>query len=82
MGGYAFERFETEHKPVRLLKNRRYPKYQQYAVLLSQSLYAIPVERLNELEVQGLWLGGAPYKQQTGSPVSAVLSGMFSSNKI
>ena len=51
-------------------------------VLLSQSPYAIPVERLNELEVQGLWLGGSPYKKQTGSPVSAVLRGMFSSNKI
>lgn len=51
-------------------------------VLLSQSPYALPVERLNELQVQGLWLGGKPYQQQSGSPASAVLHGMFSNSKI
>lgn len=52
------------------------------AALLSGNPYEVPVEKLGELEVKGILLGGKPYKKQSQGFLSAVLGGMRSKAKI
>lgn len=58
------------------------PGKQADMCILSENPYAIPPERLGELEVEGLILVGKPYKQQHQSFVAAVAKGMFGKGRI
>ena len=50
-------------------------------VILSADPYSLPPERLGELRVEKLILGGKEYQKQSQSVASAVLRGMFSKRK-
>ena len=50
--------------------------------ILSGDPYTVPVEKLGELKVEGLLLGGKPYEKQHQGFLGAVLKGMMSSAKI
>ena len=49
--------------------------------ILSQDPYETDPAKLGELKVEGLILGGEPYRKQSQSVGAAVLRGMFSHNK-
>ncbi len=46
-------------------------------VILSENPYEIPVEQLNRIRVNQLYLGGEKYKKVSKSPVAHVLKGIF-----
>lgn len=50
-------------------------------VILSDNPYAVPSDKLCELKVEKLILGGEDYKPQSRSIASVVLNGMFSTKK-
>nr|MCR4710157.1 metal-dependent hydrolase with the TIM-barrel fold protein [Clostridiales bacterium] len=50
-------------------------------VILSDNPYEMPKEKLWELKVEKLILGGEDYKPQSGGVVGTVLKGMFSGRK-
>ena len=50
-------------------------------VILSANPYALPADRLLELKVEKLILGGRDYVKQSQSIASVLLKGMFSKNK-
>lgn len=45
-------------------------------VILSENPYEIEKERLGELKVERLLLGGSPYKKVNQNPVGQILKGM------
>lgn len=46
--------------------------------VLSENPYAVPVEQLDRLKVEQLFLGGQPYRKLAGGPVRQILRGMTS----
>ena len=50
-------------------------------VILSENPYEMPKERLRELKVETLLLGGKPYESCRANVLKAVLSGMRSKTK-
>ena len=50
-------------------------------VILSDDPYTMPADKLNELKVEKLILGGKDYKPQQGGVVSTVIKGMVSRKK-
>ena len=51
-------------------------------VVLSGNPYTLPVAQLKTLQTETLYLKGKPYCPQKQSPITAVLRGIFSQNKI
>ena len=50
--------------------------------ILSSNPYTMPKDKLSELRVEGLILGGEEYRPQSQSVPAAVLRGMFSKNRV
>ncbi|MBP3824645.1 MAG: amidohydrolase family protein, partial [Butyrivibrio sp.] len=50
-------------------------------VILSENPYAVPADKLINLKVEKLFLGGKEYRPQAGSVAGTVLSGLFSNKK-
>ena len=50
-------------------------------VILSDDPYTMPADKLSEIKVEKLILGGKDYKSQTGGVVSTVIKGMISRKK-
>ncbi len=50
-------------------------------VILSDNPYETPKEKLCDLKVEKLILGGEEYKPQSGGVLGTVLKGMFSNKK-
>lgn len=51
-------------------------------VILSQSPYAVPGDRLKELRVEKLYLGGREYEKQSRSVAGMILSGLTSKTRV
>ena len=50
-------------------------------VILSENPYAVPADKLKDIKVEKLYLGGKEYKPQSKSVAGTVLSGLFSQAK-